>query len=66
MSIQDIIARALPYTVGNGAPGYRTDPITHQKYSQTQMAAFASETGKTYDMPNVYIQEEQHALNING
>lgn len=67
MSIHEIIARALPFTVGNGEPDYRTDPATHQRYTPAQMSTFAVETGKIYNMPeNVYIQEEQHLLNVSG
>lgn len=66
MSIQQLIAKVFPYTVGNGAPVYRFNPETNQKYSPQEFLNLVQETGKIYDMPNQYIQEEQHVLNLNG
>ena len=59
MNIQQLIAQVFPYTVGDGAPVYRFNPETHEKYSPQEFLNMVQEIGKTYDMPNAYIQDEQ-------
>ena len=59
------VAEALPLTVGDGAPEYRTNPVTRQRWTFSELTQMVHQTTKTYsvDMSD-YLQEEQRKFNV--
>ena len=65
VSFKQRVAEALPLTVGDGTPEYRTNPVTKQKWSFAELTQMAHNTSKTYNVDmSAYIQEEQHKFNV--
>lgn len=65
VSFNERVAEALPYTVGDGAPVYRTNPTTKQRWSFAELTQMAHNTQKTYNVDmSAYIQEEQHKFSV--
>lgn len=58
------VAETLPYTVGDGTPVYRTNPMTQQKWTFTELTQQAHAIRSDYhvDMSD-YLQEPQYKFN---
>mgnify|MGYP007101854696 CR=1 FL=1 len=59
--ISTLVQNVLPYTVGNGTPAYRTNPMTGQRYTHAELAQKATDTQQRYQV-NPYIAPDKPAI----
>ena len=70
MSVEyaELVETVLPYTVGDGKPEYRTNPVSGQRYSFQELKTMVQETSKSYDFSFVgqFLTEEQRKYDVQG
>ena len=64
VTFKERVAEALPYTVGDGTPVYRTNPITQKKWTFTELTQQAHAIRSDYNVDmSAYLQEPQYKFN---